>query len=74
MNLLINKKIYLPITINLTKQNYKKKITKTILKNITDKKYARTNIIWNYFNIKNLGEYYNLYLIINIYIFINRYF
>ena len=25
--------------------------------NITDKDYARANIVWKHFNIKNLGEY-----------------
>ena len=30
--------------------------------NITDKDYARANIVWKPFNIKNLGEYHDLYL------------
>ena len=30
--------------------------------NITDKDYARANIVWKHFNIKNLGEYHDLYL------------
>ena len=29
---------------------------------ITDKDYARENIVWKHFNIKNLGEHHDLYL------------
>jgi hypothetical protein len=55
------------------KQNYqrKKKYNKLYKKNIINKNYAKTNIIWKYFNIKNLGEYHDLYLIIDIYLLID---
>ena len=36
--------------------------------NITDKDYARANIVWKHFNIKNLGEYHDLYLMTDVYL------
>ena len=36
--------------------------------NITDKDYARANIAWKHFNIKNLGEYHDLYLMTDVYL------
>ena len=35
---------------------------------ITDKDYARANIVWKHFNIKNLGEYHDLYLMTDVYL------
>ena len=35
---------------------------------ITDKDYTRANIIWKHFNIKNLGEYHDLYLMTDVYL------
>ena len=35
---------------------------------ITDKDYKRANIIWKHFNIKNLGEYHDLYLMTDVYL------
>ena len=35
--------------------------------NITDKDYSRANIIWKHFDIKNLGEYHDLYLMTDVY-------
>ena len=34
----------------------------------TDKDYTRANIIWKHFNIKNLGEYHDLYLMTDVYL------
>ena len=31
-------------------------------KNITDKNYARKKKVWGVFEIRNLGEYHNLYI------------
>jgi hypothetical protein len=50
------------------KENFYNKLYK---ENIIDKDYAKTDIVWKHFNIKNLGEYHNLYLIINIYLLID---
>ena len=36
--------------------------------NITDKDYARANIVWKHFNIKSLGEYHDLYLMTDVYL------
>ena len=36
--------------------------------NITDKDYARANIVLKHFNIKNLGEYHDLYLMTDVYL------
>ena len=36
--------------------------------NITDKDYARANIVWKHFNIKNRGEYHDLYLMTDVYL------
>ena len=36
--------------------------------NIADKDYSRANIIWKHFNIKNLGEYHDLYLMTDVYL------
>ena len=36
--------------------------------NITDKDYARANIVWKHFDIKNLGEYHDLYLMTDVYL------
>ena len=36
--------------------------------NITVKDYARANIVWKHFNIKNLGEYRDLYLMTDVYL------
>ena len=36
--------------------------------NITDKDYTRANIVWKHFNIKNLGEYHDLYLMTDVYL------
>ena len=36
--------------------------------NITDKDYSRANIIWKHFNIQNLGEYHDLYLMTDVYL------
>ena len=38
---------------------------------ITDKDYARANIVWKHFNIKNLGEYHDLYLMTDVYLLTN---
>ena len=35
--------------------------------NITDKDYARANIVWKHFRTKNLGEYHDLYLMTAVY-------
>ena len=35
---------------------------------ITDKDYARAKIIWKHFNIRNLGEYHDLYLMTDVYL------
>ena len=35
---------------------------------ITDKDYTRANVIWKHFNIKNLGEYHDLYLMTDVYL------
>ena len=35
---------------------------------ITDKDYARANIIWKHFTIKNIGEYHDLYLMTDVYL------
>ena len=34
--------------------------------NITDKDYARANIVWTCFNIKNFGEHHDLYLMTDV--------
>ena len=39
--------------------------------NITDKDYARANIVWKHFNIKNFGEYHDLYLMTDVYLLID---
>ena len=36
--------------------------------NTTDKDYARANIVWKHFNIRNLGEYHDLYLMTDVYL------
>ena len=36
--------------------------------NITDKDYARANIVWKHFNIKNIGGYHDLYLMTDVYL------
>ena len=36
--------------------------------NIADKDYTRANIVWKHFNIKNLGEYHDLYLMTDVYL------
>ena len=36
--------------------------------NITDKDYARANIVWKHFNIQNLGEYHDLYLMTDVHL------
>ena len=36
--------------------------------NITDKDYARANIAWKHVDIKNLGEYHDLYLMTDVYL------
>lgn len=35
---------------------------------ITDKDYARANFIWKHFNIKNIDEYHDLYLMTDVYL------
>ena len=35
---------------------------------ITDKDYARANIIWKHFKIEKLGEYHDLYLMTDVYL------
>ena len=55
------------------KHNYQRKKTFTVIchlyeENITDKDYARANIVWKHFNIKNLGEYHDLYLMTDVYL------
>ena len=35
---------------------------------ITDKDYARANIVWKHFDIENLGEYHDLYLMTDVYL------
>ena len=35
---------------------------------ITDKDYTRANVIWKHFDIKNLGEYHDLYLMTDVYL------
>ena len=42
--------------------------------NITDKDYARANIVWKHFNIKNLGEYHDLYLMADVYLLTDVFF
>ena len=54
-----------------TKLPKEKKYNKLYEENIIDKNYARTNIVWKHFNIKNLGEYHDLNLIIDIYLLID---
>ena len=45
------------------KQHYQpKKLFIVNLENITDKDYPRAKKIWDVFEIKNLGEYHDLYL------------
>jgi hypothetical protein len=78
LNLLIDKGIYPYNYINSwekfdeiklpKKENFYNKLYK---ENIIDKVYAKTDIVWKPFNIKNLGEYHNLYLIINVYLLID---
>ena len=36
--------------------------------NIADKDYTRANIVWKHFNIKNPGEYHDLYLMTDVYL------
>ena len=36
--------------------------------NITDKDYARANIVWKHFNIQHLGDYHDLYLMTDVYL------
>ena len=36
--------------------------------NIADKDHARENIVWKHFNIKNFGEYHDLYLMTDVYL------
>ena len=36
--------------------------------NITDKDDSRANIIWKHFNIKNLSEYHDFYLMTDVYL------
>ena len=52
------------------KQNYQKRkiFTVNYEENITDKDYARANIVWKHFDIKNLGEYHDLYLMTDVYL------
>ena len=33
---------------------------------ITDRDYDRANVVWKHFNIKNLGEYHDLYLMTDV--------
>jgi hypothetical protein len=78
LNLLIDKGIYPYNYINSwekfdeiklpKKENFYNKLYK---ENIIDKDYAKTDIVWKHFNIKNLGEYHNLYLIIDVYLLID---
>ena len=35
---------------------------------ITDRDYHRANVLWKHFNIKNLGEYHDLYLMTDVYL------
>ena len=35
---------------------------------ITDRDYDRANVVWKHFNIKNLGEYHDLYLMTDVYL------
>ena len=35
---------------------------------VTDKDYTRANIVWKHFNIKNLGEYHDSYLMTDVYL------
>ena len=42
--------------------------SKLFEENITDKDYARGNIVWTHFNIKDLGEHQDLYLMTDVYL------
>ena len=35
---------------------------------ITDKDYIRAKVVWDNFNIKNLGEYHDLHLMTDVYL------
>ena len=53
------------------KQNYQRKkffYSKLYEEDINDKDYTRTNIVWQHFKIKNLGEYHDLYLMTDVYL------
>ena len=78
MNLLTDKGIYPYNYINLWEKFDEIKLPKKEIfynklykENIINKDYAKTNIVWKYFNIKNLGKYHNLYLMIDVYLLID---
>ena len=53
------------------KQNYHRNnifTAQNMKKTITDKDCTRGKVVWKHFNIKNLGEYHDLYLMTDIYL------